>query len=74
MDPIIQVSLDVTSNEEALKLAGAAVRAGVDWLEAGTPLILAEGLHCVRALRARFPIIPLSPISKPWMVPVWRPR
>ncbi len=32
-----------------------AVRAGVDWLEAGTPLVLAEGLHSVRALREEFP-------------------
>ena len=36
--PIIQISLDVTTIEEALDLAGAAARAGVDWLEAGTPL------------------------------------
>jgi 3-hexulose-6-phosphate synthase len=36
-----------------------AIRAGVDWLEAGTPLILAEGLHGVRALRARFPETPI---------------
>jgi 3-hexulose-6-phosphate synthase len=57
--PIIQVSLDITSIEEALTLADAAVRAGVDWLEAGTPLILAEGLHSVRALRQRFPDHPI---------------
>jgi 3-hexulose-6-phosphate synthase/6-phospho-3-hexuloisomerase len=59
MKPIIQVSLDVTSNEEALELARAAVAAGVDWLEAGTPLILAEGLRCVQALRAAFPDKPV---------------
>jgi 3-hexulose-6-phosphate synthase len=57
--PIIQVSLDVTSNEEALALAHAAVAAGVDWLEAGTPLILAEGLRCVKALREAFPEKPI---------------
>jgi 3-hexulose-6-phosphate synthase/6-phospho-3-hexuloisomerase len=57
--PIIQVSLDVTSNKEALELANAAVAAGVDWLEAGTPLILAEGLRCVQALRAAFPDKPI---------------
>jgi 3-hexulose-6-phosphate synthase len=57
--PIIQVSLDVTSIEEALDMAHAAVRAGVDWLEAGTPLILAEGLHCVRAMREAFPDVPI---------------
>ena len=40
-------------------MARAAVRAGVDWLEAGTPLILAEGLHGIRALRSAFPSIPI---------------
>ena len=46
-----QVSLDVTTIAEALELARGARRAGIDWLEAGTPLILGEGLHAVRALR-----------------------
>lgn len=36
-----------------------ALRAGVDWLEAGTPLIIAEGMHGVRALRRRFPDTPI---------------
>ncbi len=36
-----------------------ALRAGVDWLEAGTPLIIAEGMHGVRALRDRFPETPI---------------
>jgi 3-hexulose-6-phosphate synthase/6-phospho-3-hexuloisomerase len=57
--PVIQVSLDVTSIKEALELADAAVRAGVDWLEAGTPLILAEGLQCVKAMRAAYPDKPI---------------
>jgi 3-hexulose-6-phosphate synthase len=55
----VQVSLDVTSIDEALELARQAIEAGVDWLEAGTPLILAEGLHGVRALRHDFPGIPI---------------
>lgn len=59
MEPIVQISLDVTSKEEALETAALALRAGVDWLEAGTPLILAEGLHGVRALRAAFPQTPI---------------
>ena len=59
MERIIQISLDVTTIDEALELAHAAVRAGVDWLEAGTPLILAEGLRGVQALRAKFPDIPI---------------
>ena len=57
--PHVQVSLDLTSIEEALHVAEIAVAAGVDWLEAGTPLILAEGLHGVRALHERFPQIPI---------------
>jgi 3-hexulose-6-phosphate synthase/6-phospho-3-hexuloisomerase len=36
-----------------------AMRAGVDWLEAGTPLIIAEGMNGVRALRQRFPTTPI---------------
>ena len=36
-----------------------ALRAGVDWLEAGTPLIIAEGMRGVRALRERFPDTPI---------------
>ncbi len=57
--PIVQISLDLTSIEEALDHARQAVRAGVDWLEAGTPLILAEGLRAVRALRTEFPHHPI---------------
>src|SRR5438309_11194798 len=52
---IVQISLDLTSIEEALDHARKAVRAGVDWLEAGTPLILAEGLRAVALLRREFP-------------------
>ena len=59
MKPIVQISLDLTSIDEALETAAMALRAGVDWLEAGTPLILAEGMHGVRALRARFPETPI---------------
>jgi 3-hexulose-6-phosphate synthase/6-phospho-3-hexuloisomerase len=59
MNPIVQVSLDLTSIAEAMPVAEVAARAGVDWLEAGTPLILGEGLHAVRALRAAFPDHPI---------------
>jgi 3-hexulose-6-phosphate synthase len=57
--PVVQISLDVTNIKEALEIAHIAVDAGVDWLEAGTPLILAEGLRGVRALRAEFPKHPI---------------
>ena len=59
MKPIVQVSLDLTNIDEALNLARGAVRAGVDWLEAGTPLILGEGLHAVKALKKDFPNHPV---------------
>ncbi|HYE20616.1 MAG TPA: orotidine 5'-phosphate decarboxylase / HUMPS family protein [Tepidisphaeraceae bacterium] len=55
MRPIVQISLDVVDVAEAVSTAEMALRAGVDWLEAGTPLIIAEGMHGVRALRERFP-------------------
>ena len=56
---VVQISLDLTSLEEAVTTARIAVEAGVDWLEAGTPLILAEGLRSVRTLRAEFPRHPI---------------
>lgn len=59
MRPIVQISLDLTNIDEALETAAMAMRAGVDWLEAGTPLILAEGLHGVKKLRAAFPDVPI---------------
>ena len=57
--PVVQISLDFTNIAEALQTARIAVEAGVDWLEAGTPLLLAEGLHGVRALRLAFPQHPI---------------
>jgi 3-hexulose-6-phosphate synthase/6-phospho-3-hexuloisomerase len=59
MKPIVQISLDLTDIDEALETAAMAIRAGVDWLEAGTPLLLAEGLHGVRKLREAFPKTPI---------------
>ncbi len=57
--PRVQISLDLPDLQTAVATAEVAVRAGVDWLEAGTPLILGEGLHAVRALRERFPHHPI---------------
>jgi 3-hexulose-6-phosphate synthase/6-phospho-3-hexuloisomerase len=59
MNAIVQISLDLISIPEALETARMALRAGVDWLEAGTPLIIAEGMNGVRALRAEFPETPI---------------
>ncbi len=57
--PVVQISLDLIDLNEALKTAELAIRAGVDWLEVGTPLIIAEGMRGVRELRARFPETPI---------------
>jgi 3-hexulose-6-phosphate synthase/6-phospho-3-hexuloisomerase len=59
MKTIVQISLDLIDIPEALETARMARRAGVDWLEAGTPLIIAEGMHGVRALRREFPDVPI---------------
>ena len=59
MKPIVQISLDLTNIEEALETAAMALRAGVDWMEAGTPLILAEGCHAIKRLREKFPEVPI---------------
>ena len=59
MKTIVQISLDITEIPEALETARMALRAGVDWLEAGTPLIIAEGMNGVRALRNEFPNVPI---------------
>jgi 3-hexulose-6-phosphate synthase/6-phospho-3-hexuloisomerase len=57
--PIVQISLDLADVDEAVQTAEMAMRAGVDWLEAGTPLIIAEGMRGVRALRERFGKTPI---------------
>ncbi|XOV94820.1 MAG: orotidine 5'-phosphate decarboxylase / HUMPS family protein [Bacteroidota bacterium] len=59
MKPIVQISLDIIDMDEALETAHMAMRAGVDWLEAGTPMILAYGLLGVRKLREAFPDVPI---------------
>lgn len=55
MKPILQLALDFVDLKRALKSAKAGVAGGVDWIEAGTPLIKSEGLHAVRELRRLFP-------------------
>jgi len=55
MEHILQLALDFVNLSRALRAAGEATAGGVDWLEAGTPLIKSEGLEAVRALRRQFP-------------------
>ena len=38
-----------------MQIAEEAVKGGVTWVESGTPLIKAEGMESVRALREKFP-------------------
>jgi 3-hexulose-6-phosphate synthase/6-phospho-3-hexuloisomerase len=55
MDTVLQLALDFINIEQALRAARAGREGGVDWLEAGTPLIKSEGLDAIRALRREFP-------------------
>ncbi|MDH7593549.1 MAG: bifunctional hexulose-6-phosphate synthase/ribonuclease regulator [Methanomicrobiales archaeon] len=53
--PVLQVALDLLELPRALQIAEEALTGGVDWLEAGTPLIKSEGMAAITALRKRFP-------------------
>ena len=57
--PIVQIALDYPTIEEALAMAAIGVRAGVDWLEAGTPLIVSQGVETVGQLKRAFPGYPV---------------
>jgi 3-hexulose-6-phosphate synthase/6-phospho-3-hexuloisomerase len=55
MPAILQLALDFVDLHRAVGVAERAVPAGVDWVEAGTPLIKSEGLDAVRELKRLFP-------------------
>ena len=55
MGAILQLALDFIDLHRAVGVAEAAVPAGVDWIEVGTPLIKSEGLDAVRELKRLFP-------------------
>ena len=55
MAPILQVALDFLDLPRALAVAEEALKGGVDWIEAGTPLIKSEGLEAVREMKRRWP-------------------
>ena len=57
--PIIQIALDYPTIDEALSMAEIGVRAGVDWIEAGTPLIVAQGVGTIGKLKRAFPSYPV---------------
>src|SRR5437879_1755515 len=55
--PKVQVALDLIHLKDALRIAKAANRAGVEWIEAGTPLIKSEGMRSVRELKRALPAV-----------------
>lgn len=57
--PIVQVAIDTLTLDAALRVAEAAVRAGVDWLEIGTPLVTFEGVRAIGAVAREFPDHPV---------------
>ena len=57
--PVIQLAIDLLTVDEALRLAEVGVRAGVDWLEAGTPLIVRQGADAIGAIARTFPEYPV---------------
>lgn len=52
---LVQASIDVTNIDDALQVGAMALRAGVDWLEVGTPLVLSEGFNALRRFAPAFP-------------------
>lgn len=54
-DTLIQLALDFPTIDEALRAAELGVQAGVDILEAGTPLIVSEGVKAIGAIARAFP-------------------
>ena len=54
MKPVLQVALDMVNGHRALTMAQECIQGGVDWLEAGTPLIKAEGLGILKKMKQKF--------------------
>ncbi len=48
--PWVQIAIDVRQIEKAKQLAQMALAAGADWVEAGTPLIVFEGIKSIASL------------------------
>jgi 3-hexulose-6-phosphate synthase/6-phospho-3-hexuloisomerase len=57
--PVVQLALDYATIEEALAMAEIGAQAGVDWLEAGTPLIVAQSAGAIGRLKKAFPDFPI---------------
>jgi 3-hexulose-6-phosphate synthase len=48
--PWVQIAIDVREIKKAEELAAMAVKAGADWVEAGTPLIVYESIRSIGKL------------------------
>jgi 3-hexulose-6-phosphate synthase len=57
--PVIQIALDYPTIDEAIAMAKIGIAAGVDWLEAGTPLIVAQGAGTIGQLKRAYPAYPV---------------
>jgi 3-hexulose-6-phosphate synthase len=57
--PLVQLALDFPTIDEALAAAEVGVETGVDILEAGTPLIVAQGAGAIGRLARAFPHMPI---------------
>jgi len=57
--PIIQIALDFPTIEEAISVGGIGIKAGVDWLEVGTPLIVSQGVNTIGQLKRAYPNYPV---------------
>jgi 3-hexulose-6-phosphate synthase/6-phospho-3-hexuloisomerase len=57
--PLIQIALDFPTIQHATACARLGIEAGVDILEIGTPLIVAEGVKTIGQLRRSFPDYPI---------------
>jgi len=57
--PIIQIALDYATIEEAISMAAIGIKAGVDWLEVGTPLIVSQGVNTIGQLKRAYPDFPV---------------
>ncbi|NHI94327.1 MAG: bifunctional hexulose-6-phosphate synthase/ribonuclease regulator [Candidatus Lokiarchaeota archaeon] len=55
IQPVLQLALDFMNLDRAMEIARESVKGGIDWLEAGTPLIKSEGMNAVRVLKKTFP-------------------
>jgi 3-hexulose-6-phosphate synthase len=57
--PVIQIALDYPTIDEAVAMAKIGIQAGVDWLEVGTPLIVAQGAATIGQLKRAYPDYPV---------------